>query len=335
MANILIEGFDLYSTGAPGVDSGMPWIRIPSNPTWTFITTSDPITGTRSCRVETGSNNTGATVYRDFTSSGTTWIMGFAVIFGNVASTNEKRVGIGNTSNNFGVWNSGGRLVCRRNGSILATGDTPLLQDVKYYVEFKITETTYEVLLDGVVELSGTMTSIGTPDRILIYSSQSSSNRGLIDDMYLNDDTGAVNNDYLGEISVVTLLPDADGSPQDWVPSTGSTAYEILDNVPPTSAYIEGMGVGDEVNVEVESVPFDINQIHVVDVVYRAAKNGSGSCEIQSQIVQDSVEGTADNTAPAEDTYAWYFNKYDLDPSTSAAWDPDTFNPSVKITRTV
>lgn len=338
MANIFIDGFDLYSTGAAGTDSGMPWVRVPGNPTWNeFISTSNPITGTRCARIHTTVNSGGADIYRPINVSDTTLIVGFAVVWENISSSEPKAVSAGNGSNVFGVWQRAGKLVAYRNNSVLATGTTTLLQDVKYYVEFKFTDTTYEVLLDGEVELSGTMTSLGGAPwtRIRLYSESAGNNRGRIDDMYVNDSTGSINNDYLGEISVVALLPDADGTPQEWTPSTGSTAYEILDNVPPTSAYVEGENVDDELRVELPDIPFDVNQIHVVDLVYRHAKNGSGPCTIETSLIQNSVESTADSTDPAEGTYAWSFNKLELDPDTEAAWDPDTFNPTVKVVRTV
>lgn len=337
MANLFIEGFDLYEPGVVDEQSGSPWFFVSGpNVSWNaFVTSSSPITGSNSCFVSTSVNNGQRVHARSFTSSDTTFIYGFAVVFEDIGNTSDKRLCLGNTTNTIGVWNSGGFLVVKRNSTVIDTGTTALLQGVKYYIEVKVTDTTYEVRLDGVLEMSGTMTSIGGFDRMSIHSSNSSQNRGRIDDIYLNDSTGTVNNDYLGEISVLALFPDSDLSPQDWVPSTGSTAYEILDNAPATDDYVEGQNTNDEMNVGIETVPIDITDIHVVSLAYRAAKDGSGPCSIQASVNNDSASSAGSVIDPAETTYAWFFDTHELDPSTSLPWDPDTFEPTVTVTRTL
>jgi len=52
------------------------------------------------------------------------------------------------------------------------------------------------------------------------------------DDFYLLDKTGNEFNDFLGDVVVYTLIPNADGSTNDWTPNSGTTRYTQVDEIP-------------------------------------------------------------------------------------------------------
>jgi hypothetical protein len=51
---------------------------------------------------------------------------------------------------------------------------------------------------------------------------------GLTDDVYILDDQGTVNNDFLGDSCVSAVLPDGDGDVTDWTTSTGATHFDLV-----------------------------------------------------------------------------------------------------------
>jgi hypothetical protein len=57
-------------------------------------------------------------------------------------------------------------------------------------------------------------------------------NMQWIDDLYVCDSSGSTNNDFLGDIKVVTILPNADGSNTGWTPSSGTSHYAVVDESP-------------------------------------------------------------------------------------------------------
>jgi hypothetical protein len=57
-------------------------------------------------------------------------------------------------------------------------------------------------------------------------------NQQWIDDLYVCDTSGSVNNDFLGDIKVVTILPNADGSHTGWTPSSGTSHYAVVNETP-------------------------------------------------------------------------------------------------------
>ena len=54
---------------------------------------------------------------------------------------------------------------------------------------------------------------------------------GKSDDIYILDDQGSVNNTFLGDSAVYEILPDGDGDVTDWTTSTGSSHFDLVNNL--------------------------------------------------------------------------------------------------------
>jgi hypothetical protein len=65
----------------------------------------------------------------------------------------------------------------------------------------------------------------------IISSLGSGVNNPIFDDLYIVNDQGSTNNDFLGECYVRTLRPTSDASPNDGTPSTGNDHYAMVDEV--------------------------------------------------------------------------------------------------------
>lgn len=68
------------------------------------------------------------------------------------------------------------------------------------------------------------------------------------DDLYIADITGSYNNDFLGDVQVIALLPDGNGNSSDWDGSDGNSVdnYALVDeDVLSEADYVESDTVGD------------------------------------------------------------------------------------------
>lgn len=83
-------------------------------------------------------------------------------------------------------------------------------------------------------------------NRVSLGCGVASSTAALYDDFYLCDTTGVTNNNFLGDVRIDTLLPNADGTHTQFTPSTGTTHYTLVDEAttPDTSDYVSSSTVG-------------------------------------------------------------------------------------------
>ena len=143
---------------------------------------------------------------------------------------------------------TGGELKVLRSTTLLGT-TTGLgcVADTWYYIELQATIDntvgSFELRVNEVNELSASgidTQESGSPtlNNINFYS-DISANRWY-DDIYILDDAGAINNDFLGEMQVIGLFVDGDGTDSDFT-SSGGANYEDVDDgyILDTTNYVE------------------------------------------------------------------------------------------------
>lgn len=103
--------------------------------------------------------------------------------------------------------------------------------------------------LDGVAVL--TLTNVrccGNNSTTTAYAINFTSNNAhcYYDDVYLCDTQGSTHTGYLGDLRVMTWVPTADGSHTDFAPSTGTSHYACVDEVPANSDtdYVSSSTIG-------------------------------------------------------------------------------------------
>lgn len=143
-----------------------------------------------------------------------------------------------------------------RNGSgtILQTSSLPIAAATWYYFECKFvihnSTGSYQVKQDGVTVLAGSAvdtqnTVNATFDRIRIGGYGKGARALLVDDIYVNDASGSVNNTFLGNFRTRLMVADAAGDNAEWTPNTG-TNFEAVEEIPSDSdtTYIATASVG-------------------------------------------------------------------------------------------
>lgn len=141
-------------------------------------------------------------------------------------------------------------------------------------------------------------------------------------DWVLWDATGTYNNDFLGSVLVTNLTPISDVA-LNWSPSSGSTGYQILDNIPPVdTTYLQaGDPAPSPYVAELSDLPTDVTSVKALMTVVRAAKSDGGDGSLQVSVISngDTANG-ADRPITVAQSY--WRDVFDTDPDTAAPWTP-------------
>jgi hypothetical protein len=228
-----------------------------------------------------------------------------------------------------------GSLSVYKATTLVATTSTVSLSATTwYYLEFKVkcsATGTYEVKLDNVsVASNGSYnTKAGTNnyhDRVMIQNAGGS--ESWLDDYYICDSTGSLNNDFLGPCRVVAINPSADDA-VNW-----STVYPALSD---HYADVDDGATCDDDTTYVEDNTtghrdlFDYANATIVTSIYGLSINttcrvtDANSVDLKTVVVSGANESTTTDAISSTD----YLTKSvisETDPNTSSAWDVSNIN---------
>lgn len=150
-----------------------------------------------------------------------------------------------------------GRLYISRNGTTLATGTTTLVNGATYYIELKATinsvSGSYSLHINTVAELAGSGVNTrgtGTNNSADLVRLGSTVNVNVFiffyDDFYICDTAGADNNDFLGDVRVQCVFPNADGATSSWTPNSGTVHNDRVRETTPDddTTYLSSATIG-------------------------------------------------------------------------------------------
>lgn len=190
-----------------------------------------------------------------------TWIVGFAFVVRTYQARDFVQVIDNATVHMKCSMDASGYLNLNRNGTVLATGSVQPAVDVWHFCELKVT--IHDTL--GVAELR--LNSIplfsltnqdtrnganASADRIAIMHAAGGGPDPVsqYDDIYICDGQGSVNNDFLSDCRVISLLPNGDGATSQMVGSDGNSVqnYLLVDEATQNgdTDYVESSNVGDK-----------------------------------------------------------------------------------------
>jgi hypothetical protein len=158
-----------------------------------------------------------------------------------------------------------------------------------------------------------------------------------IDDVYLLDGVDgtatqkAAYNASLGDCKVVTIQPTSDGTYSQFLRSTGSTSFALLDESPPTddTDYVESSTIGDRVSCGYV-VPAG-GAIRSLWLAQYAKKSDAGTRAVRDfvRISGTDYDGSTDLTLAT--SYQWLQNLRTFNPASSAAWTSGSVEFGVKV----
>lgn len=246
-------------------------------------------TGGLAARLGTAAGGPGATI--SLMTPVSSFVHGFAFQLGTTGSVicyyRDTAGGQTSSTNHIALLtNVNNNMVLQRNGTTLATST----QSFNFfpgwnYIEVKavINDTTgsVEVKVNGGVWItySGDTRNAANGAVDTFYHPGHTGPPNLWDDMYLLDMTGpAPYNDYLGDTSVKTLLPNGNGDSTQWVGSDGDSIdnYLLVDESnSSTTDYVGSTTSGDTDLYLMQDIPANYN-VYAVQELVQAYKSDAG-----------------------------------------------------------
>lgn len=143
------------------------------------------------------------------------------------------------------------------------------------------------------------------------------------DDVYICDNLGGVNDDYLGAIRIYALLPDADSAPLQWTPSSGVTHFDLVDEVPPnTSDFVESNTIGQQ-----DQYLYPIGAITPPVTVFGAQHSlYAGLDAAGARSIGSCVGGTVTGSTALSTSFRYVVTPYDINPDTGLPWGLNDFS---------
>ncbi len=241
MAVVLVEGFDHYADAQATEKfwSGAIFSMVPGRG-FTGGQAINVIINNQVRKVLPSTYGTlifGAAIKVDDTAAG-------AFMSLNVGGTNKVSVSISGTQK---------LLILDSTGSIVGTGTTTVPLSSWFYVELKCVKGasgTATLHLNGAAEIAASTGNYGTSNFDTVeFANHSLSGNTKVDDVFVLDTTGSgPQNDFVGDVRVVTLYPVADGSYTQWTPDTGTDHFSRVDEllIDGDASYVKDATPGDK-----------------------------------------------------------------------------------------
>jgi len=231
---------------------------------------------------------------------------------------------------------SAGYLAVYNNTTLLGTTVNGISFDTWFYLELKVLTDdsvgTVDVHVNGASWLSLTNqdTQPGANSYHTAFRLADAVYNGVIvsfDDLYFLDGSGAANNDFLGNMRVVSLDPSASGDSTDWTPSAGSN-YENVDDGGITdddTTYNETSTDTHQDLYNYEDLPAAAATVAGVQIVTETRVT-AGSMDVSAVIKTGTTTsvGSADTITSTD--YVTTTRVEELDPDTSNPWTPSGVN---------
>lgn len=314
MATIMLDGFDYYASGDAvtrgwsGAPSSMPAGRIGGQ----------------------GFGLSALSRTRPLPAAKTTVIMGVAFTASGATNGNDIFALSVAGTNTVRVFTNGGKLAIRNaGGTVIATGTTTIITGTWYYVEIKAVingaSGTAELHLNGAAEIASTTANFGSTGVDGVYLNSGGWHDLVFDDLIVLDNTGTVNNDFLGDGRVVLLSATADGAHTDWTPTGGGSHYTQINDATPNG---DTSYVSDATPGHIDTYTFsDVDSGATVFAVQKnlyARKDDTNTRQI-APVTRESGSDSVGATVTLSTSYLFYSQIDDKDPA-AAAWTAAAVN---------
>lgn len=304
------------------------------------------VTNVFSYSIVTGRNGNGLRIVGGLLANGfilkvidnqATWIVGVAI---NLSASGASQGLISLWDNNtkqMGVYiNGSAHLVIDKNGTALATSTGTWVNGWNY-VEFKVTfnstsgSATVKVNGASFVTYSGNVTQTANQFANTISLGDWLQNNGtsalILDDLYVCDATGTVNNDFLGDVVVEALYPNGAGSYSQFTPTGTASNFTAVNNTAPDGDTT--YNVSNTLNTRDSFTFTDFSQgviaVYGVQTILDMRKQGSGNRSLGA-FFRASTTNYDQAGVAIGGTYAYYTSINETNPATSAAWTESEVN---------
>jgi hypothetical protein len=237
----------------------------------------------------------------------------------------------------LGLFADGRVYLTNSAGTVVATSAASVPEGLGTgaYIEAKITfgdAGAFELRVNGATEGSGTSdfkngAAPASADNIRIGHLSTNTNcASRIDDFYLCDTLGSVNNDFLGDCRVDTIRPNGAGNYTQFTPSAGANWEAVDDGTPNTTDYVDSTTVGHRDSYAMGNLaPLNDTTVYAVQTLVAVNKDNSGFRQVRPFVRSGGVDGDGGiATLGTSQTYARHI--HDLNPNGDVAWTEGAVN---------
>jgi hypothetical protein len=226
----------------------------------------------------------------------------------------------------------------RGTSTIIETSTDAIPYATWTYLELKVTISdaagAYELRKDGVDILSGsgvdTKASTTTADAYIVILASGNSMAFYFADVYICDDAGATNNNFLGPCRVDALYPNGNGNSSQWVGQDGNSTdnYLLVDETSPDSdtTYVESGTTSNKDTYAFSDISHTPSSIYGVQVTAHARADEAGSRIIGVVTRSAAADYNASTTHALGFNYEHHSTVLETDPATAAAWTKTNLN---------
>ncbi len=176
--------------------------------------------------------------------------IGFAYLLSGASNTSSVTV-FSTTGTMFSFAMSGNTPLIRNSAGTTVITGTPIAYGTWNYVEIQCVKGatgTIEYHLNGALIGGPSVSNFGTgnANNLQLFHNRSGQT-SYYDDMYFLDNAGTLNNTFLGDVRVETLMPTGVGNQSDWTRNGGAANWDRVDEIPPDgdTTYNAASVVGD------------------------------------------------------------------------------------------
>ncbi|MBA3588311.1 hypothetical protein [Methylibium sp.] len=270
------------------------------------------------------------------------WVVGFAFEFSAAGALVVARFTDAGTAQCELRQNLDGTLSVTRNGTALTNGTSVLALSTStfYYIEWKVTIADSIAANSCKVRVNGADVITVATGQDLKNTANASANAFAIgrvavtasgsstfDDIYICDGTGSTNNDFLGDVRIDTLYPNADGAFSQFTPSTGTSHFALVDEATPnTTDHNDGATIGHRDSYAFGNLDALTSQtVYGVQVNAAIMKDDAGA-KSASTFARSGSTNTDGASAALGTAQVYVSQVYEFDPNTAAAWTEATVN---------
>ena len=268
----------------------------------------------------------------------TTFVFGFALRFSGTSSFNGDMIRFYSLGSEQLVLRiiTGGKIFLDRSTINLddSAGFSLNLQSW-HYLEFKATIDNsvgaYELKVDGVTVMSDTGVDTQTSANAeidVIQLVRNSSQSEEYDDMYLLDDQGLDNNDFIGDVEIQTQFPDGDGNQNDFTPDSGLNNWEMVDdgNTPDDDSTFNSSSTLNHAELyTMEAMVGTFDTVFALQVRNHLRKENAG-LRTGRALIRSNTDQSEGAIRGISTEYRYFDEIYENDPQGGGAWTETRLN---------
>jgi hypothetical protein len=150
------------------------------------------------------------------------------------------------------------------------------------------------------------------------------------DDIYVLNKSGVVNNDFLGDVRVSALLPNANGNSSQFIGSDGNSTnnYQLVNENPFNSGtYVETSGANNIDLYGFDNLPAAATNIKAIQTMSFATKTDTGALTGISAIRTNGVNYFSGQYEPSSSGNPAFFRQvWEENPNTASSWSQSEIN---------